>query len=377
MTAREKWIEHLHRITMPVFTSLAEGKLKATMPCCFYGPHNREPFCALEAFGRSFCGFAPFLDAYHASAEEQALAERDKELLIRCLDRATNPASPDYMLFSGEQGAQPLVDAAFLAHGLYRAKEFTHQLPAPLKAQIVDALILTRKIPPHSCNWVLFSAMVEVGIKLLGGEYDIMRVLYPLRQVMGWYKGDGIYGDGEPLHADYYNSFVIVPMLTDIILEMQWENKEIANMKESVLHRGNRYAEILERMIGSDGTYPYVGRSITYRMGAFQWLAQAVTEEICDLNPAAVRCALDAVIDRFMQSPIFDQEGWLVHGLYGEQPSLAESYINTGSLYLCSTAFLPLGLPASHPFWSDPDAPWTAKRILCGENLSADHSIIG
>ena len=375
MTTREKWIEYLHRITMPVFDALEKAELKEKMPCRFYGKSDRSAFAELEAFGRSMAGIGPFLGDFLRSEEEEELARGDRAKIAHCLDLATNPDSPAYMNFTGERGAQPLVDAAFLAHGLVRAKSFTKSLPWPLRMQIANALAQTRSINPHSCNWVLFSAMVEVGIKLLGGKYDMMRILYPLRQFMDWYKGDGIYGDGAPLHADYYNSFVIMPMLTDIVLEMQWDSKEIANMKETVLTRGSRYADILEHMIGSDGTYPYVGRSIVYRMGAFQWLAQAMTEELCDLSPAAVRCALDAVIDRFMHAPIFDEQGWLVHGLYGEQPSLAENYINTGSLYLCSTAFLPLGLPESHPFWSDPDAPWTAKRILAGENVPADHSI--
>ena len=32
-----------------------------------------------------------------------------------------------------------------------------------------------------------------------------------------WYKGDGVYGDGPPFHWDYYNSFVIQPMLLNIL----------------------------------------------------------------------------------------------------------------------------------------------------------------
>ncbi len=34
------------------------------------------------------------------------------------------------------------------------------------------------------------------------------------------------------------------------------------------------------------------------------------------------------------------------------QPGLADFYITTGSLYLCTTIFLPLGLPADDPFWT-------------------------
>ena len=44
-----------------------------------------------------------------------------------------------------------------------------------------------------------------------------MRVDYALRQHDQWYKGDGAYGDGPTFHWDYYNSFVIHPMLLDVL----------------------------------------------------------------------------------------------------------------------------------------------------------------
>ncbi|MCX6950687.1 MAG: DUF2264 domain-containing protein [Verrucomicrobia bacterium] len=71
----------------------------------------------------------------------------------------------------------------------------------------------------------------------------------------------------------------------------------------------------------------------------------------------------------------FDAAGWLRIGVSGSQPGLGETYISTGSLYLCSAAFLPLGLPASDPFWSAPAAKTTWQKIWSGENLPADHAI--
>ena len=43
----------------------------------------------------------------------------------------------------------------------------------------------------------------------------------------------------------------------------------------------------------------------------------------------------------------FDEHGWLTLGFAGHQPQIAERYISTGSLYLCSTVFTALGLPAT------------------------------
>jgi hypothetical protein len=65
----------------------------------------------------------------------------------------------------------------------------------------------------------------------------------------------------------------------------------------------------------------------------------------------------------------------LTIGFSGHQPSIGEPYISTGSCYLCSAAWLPLGLPATDEFWSAPALPWTARKVWSGEDLAADHAI--
>ena len=51
---------------------------------------------------------------------------------------------------------------------------------------------------------------------------------------------------------------------------------------------------------------------------------------------------------------------------------MGEEYISTGSLYLCSTVFLPLGLRQDKEFWSLPDEDWTSKKIWSGLDMPAD-----
>jgi hypothetical protein len=94
------------------------------------------------------------------------------------------------------------------------------------------------------------------------------------------------------------------------------------------------------------------------------------------VSPAQTRVALTAVIRRTLEAPgTFDPAGWLRIGVSGSQPGLGETYISTGSLYLCSAAFLPLGLPASDPFWSTPAAKTTWHKVWSGENLPADTAL--
>ena len=373
---RKQWIDAMCKIVTPVLDMLEQGKLKQSLPLTFH--EERKAFAPLEAFGRSMLGLAPWLEADSEILDEE---ERTRQAVyrakaVRCIEMATNPESPDFMLF--DEGGQPLVDAAFLAHALVRApKALAAALPEETRKHLADALRSTRKIPAYNSNWLFFSAMVEAGLYVIGEPYDIMRVIYPMRVFQQWYNGDGVYGDGAMFHWDYYNSFVIQPMYVDLVRLFENEHEEIRQMKSVVLKRAARYASELERMIGPEGSYPIIGRSICYRFGAFQMLSQAALEHMLEphISPASVRCGLSAVIARVMSSPdLFDKNGWLRPGVFGYQPELAEEYINIGSLYLCSAVFLPLGLAPQDAFWSAPDEEWSAKKVWAGGHIVIDHA---
>ena len=64
----------------------------------------------------------------------------------------------------------------------------------------------------------------------------------------------------------------------------------------------------------------------------------------------------------------FNDGGYLTIGFAGRQPNIADWYTNNGSLYLTSLAFLPLGLPATHSFWSDAEQPWTSQKAWGGKH---------
>ncbi len=376
MSVRKEWLQNMLTIVSPVLDALSEGRLKQTLPLDFHA--DRARFAPLEAFSRCMLGLSAWLEADEnlLDEEERALQKAWRKKVSVCIDNATHPDSPDRMLF--DEGGQPLVDTAFLAHAVVRApRAIAAALDGRVKKQLADAFRASRKIPSMECNWLLFSAMTEAGLHALGEEYDLMRVLMPLRSFRHWYLGDGVYGDGPMFHWDYYNSFVIQPMLTDLVRLMGDQHPEIEKMREDVLSRASRYASELERMIGPEGNYPIIGRSICYRFGAFQMLSQAALQHMLEphLTPASVRCALTAVIRRIMGTgTIFDNTGFLLPGITSCQPELAEPYINIGSLYLCSAVFLPLGLSPEDPFWSDPDASWTGKIVWSGGRSVIDHA---
>jgi hypothetical protein len=252
-------------------------------------------------------------------------------------------------------------------------------LSTATKNQLVAALLKTRATVPVYNNWTLFTAMIETFFCRFGLEYDKVRIEYGVREFANhWYVGDGMFADGMNFAMDYYNSYVIQPYLATILDVVSQKSKSYEWFTPKLDKISKRYAEIQERLIGADGSYPALGRSIVYRGAAFQHLANmALRKELpASLKPAQVRGALTAVIYKTLNAPgTFDKDGWLTIGLGGDQPDLADFYITTGSLYLCTTIFLPLGLPEDDAFWSSPATLWTSAKIWSGQDAPADHAL--
>src|SRR5436309_7314365 len=374
---RDAWIAVMRQLADPVLTNLANGTLRARMPVEQAAGGDRRPVTHLEAIGRLLAGLAPWIDLPADDTGEGRLRAEYAALARRAIARAVDPASPDFLNFTRDR--QPLVDAAFLALGVLRApRALRDGLDAATKRHLVAALESTRPIVPGYNNWLLFSATVEAGLKNLGAGWDRLRVDYALRQHEQWYKGDGAYGDGPDFHWDYYNSFVIHPLLLAVVDACKDEATAWKELALPITRRAERYAAIQERFIAPDGSFPAIGRSLAYRCGAFHLLADVALRRSLPegVSPAQVRGALTSVITRTIDAPgTFDRDGWLQIGLCGHQPGVGETYISTGSLYLCAVGLLPPGLPPTEAFWSAPPQPWTSAKAWSGQAFPIDHAV--
>lgn len=376
---RAYWVSLMYKMASPIFRNMSKGELKKNFTMEYaptWGKRDKS-VAYLEALGRMAAGIAPWLALPDDNTKEGAMRKELKEQLLLSLQHSVDPASPDYL--NWRNGGQPLVDAAFLAHGFLRAPQILWEpLDKQTKQRFVEELKTMRRMKTFNSNWVLFVAMVETFLYSIGEDALTDRIDDALSKIDSWYKGDGMYGDGPAFHYDYYNAFVIQPMYVDVLKVFAQKDEAKKKQYDIAVQRMQRYGAILERQISPEGTYPIVGRSATYRIGAFQPLAQlALNNELPEeITPAQVRCALTAVMKRqFEFKGTFTKDGWLTLGVVGHQPDTADSYSNSGSMYLASLGLLPLGLPASHPFWTAPYADWSMKRAWNGGAILRDHAI--
>jgi len=380
LSDRKFWVAQMDKMARPMMSSLAHDSLRINMPTTLSihvdNAEQRRKVQYVEVFGRVLSGMAPWLQGEGGDDAEVALRNEYRAWALQGLQNAMDSSAKDFMRF--DIGPQQLVDASFIALAFHRAPWLWQNLDSVSKVRMVASFRATKKFKPAFSNWLLFAAMNESFFCKFGYEWDPMRVDYAMRQLEQWYRGDGMYSDGVNYAFDYYNSYVIHPYLAAISEIINSKNNGYKDLGDKIAKRNQRYAIIQERLINTDGTFPATGRSIIYRGAAFHHLADMAWRNRLpqQLSPASVRCALTAVIRKTLESPsTYTSDGWLTIGLYGSQPDIADVYNNSGSPYICTNIFLPLGLPATDPFWSNPPEQWSSQKIWSGQDFKNDHSV--
>lgn len=375
---RQYWVDLLYRTAAPILENMSKGELKKNMdvelsPTWIKGRNTNVVY--LEAFGRLMAGIAPWLALPDDNTKEGKLRKKMRDWALKSYKNAVDPNSKDYLLWKGEN--QILCDAAYLVNSFMRAPQALWQpLDQETKQRYIEILKSLRSIRPAYNNWLLFRGMVETFLISIGESYDGYAVEVALQKMNEWYLGDGWYSDGPEYSLDYYNGYVMHPMYVEMLEVVEKKRINSPVKLELALRRMQRYNVLLERLISPEAAYPAMGRSMTYRMGAFQTLALAAWkfELPKQLSNGQVRSALTAVMKRmFANTENFTPNEYLQLGFVGHQPNIADYYTNNGSLYMTSLVFLPLGLPADHPFWTDPAQPWTSQKAWDGVPFPKDY----
>lgn len=383
VTDRELWCDILYRMAAPVLSNMSEGKLQENMLVelspTWDGRDKRVTY--MECFGRLMAGLAPWLSLPDDDTEESKQRKQLREWALKSYAHAVNPESKDYLLWRKE--GQPLVDAAYIAESFLRGYDaLWTPLDSLTKQRYIKEFTQLRRVNPPYTNWLLFSSTIECFLKKAGAREDAYRITSALRKIEEWYVGDGWYSDGPDFAFDFYNSFVLHPMYVECLEVVTDGGKKSGwNLKADNFNRGikrmQRFGIILERFVSPEGAFPVFGRSITYRTAVLQPLALLAWRGWLpkELPNGQIRAAMTAVMNRmFGDNRNFNEKGFLTLGFNGSQPHISDWYTNNGSLYMASLAFLPLGLPAEHPFWTDASQAWTSKKAWGGEEFPKDHA---
>lgn len=378
---RAYWADLAYKMTAPVLSNMAKGELKKNM-LVEVSPNwdgRNKGVVYMETFGRLMAGISPWLSLPDDNTPEGEKRRQLRQWALESYRNAVDPENPDYLLWRKE--GQTLVDAAYVAESFIRAYDSLWMpLDSLTKQRYIAEFTQLRRIDPPYTNWLLFSSVIESFLAKVGAPCDEYRINSAIRKTEEWYTGDGWYADGPNFAFDYYSSFVFHPMYLETLQNMidarRYTRIHYGKYHERALNRTKKFAIVLERLISPEGTFPVFGRSIPYRMACLQPLAlMAWQQELpAGLTNGQVRSALTAVMHRmFDNTENFNEKGYLTIGFCGRQPNVADWYTNNGSLYMTSLSFMPLGLPASHPFWTEAPQAWTSQKAWNGKPFPKDH----
>jgi hypothetical protein len=377
-------VDLLERMSTPVLGPMSQGRLQATfnpeLSPTWDGRDTKVAY--LECFGRLVSGITPWLALPDDASAEGRLRAKLRQQTLASFAHSVDPKSPDYLLWRSH--GQALVDSAYFTNAFLRApKQLWEPLDRKTKERVVTEIKGLRRVSPPYTNWLLFAAMNEAFLLSIGEEWDPMRIDLAVRKINEWYVGDGWYADGPRFHFDHYGSYVIHPMLVEILEVLlatgaKFNSLNAAALLEQAYKRMQRFGEHLERMIGPDGSYAPIGRSLTYRTAVFQPLGLLAWHKKlpASLPEGQVRAATVAAQRAIFGNPSnFDKNGYLTIGFAAHQPTLGDWYSNAGSMYITSESLIGLGLPANDSYWTAPALPWTSKKAFSGQPFPKDYYV--
>ncbi|KAK8803693.1 hypothetical protein WA158_001387 [Blastocystis sp. Blastoise] len=374
-------LEMVEKVSYPVLEALSRDSFRKEFiqEKTPHRPDNTSTNAYAEGFARSLMGIAPWINLGPSETEEGKMRAQYLNLTVKAFKNFNDPKAKDYILLNG--GGQKLVEAAFFALSLLQApilwENFDNETRVNVESNLRRALHDSGK---YKNNWVLFPACVEAALLKYTSYQGTTWIEEGVNLINGWYKGDGMYGDGSSFHMDYYNSLVMHPLLTACVELLKEKGHSMGSKYDCFMKRSARYAYILERFIMPDGSYPIVGRSEAYRIGVFHHLSDSVLRNnlLKRQSKPAVRSALTALISKFLENKDnFIDDKWLSVGVYGHQPHQGDGYINTGSTYFVTNVLKHLGLPENDTYWTEKGQYWDQAQLWQGIDIELDEAYDG
>lgn len=294
----------------------------------------------LEGFARPLWGLTPFAAGG---------GEFDNwEVYRQGLTNGTDPEHPEYW---GQVNAtdQRMVELAAIGFTL---RMLPHLVWEPLsekaKQNLAAYLIHARQFNYADNNWKFFRVLVDLGLEECGVAFDRTLTEQYLEELDGFYLGDGWYRDGNVRRADHYIPFAMHFYGLIYAKLARNDDKRVAAYKE----RAQLFARDIRHWFDEDGGALAYGRSLTYRFACGGIWGALAFADIEGLPWGEIKGHFMRHLRWWSAQPIADRDGILSIGYGYPNLLMSESYNSAGSPYWALKAFLPLALPADHPFWT-------------------------
>lgn len=270
---------------------------------------------------------------------------------INAYIHGTDPSDP---LYWGEPQKADQTGSGIVL-GLYLAPErFWEPLTEAQKKNLLTYLEKNSINPTWDNNHYLFHLLTTRFLEEHGGngyrEYHTAK----LERLLGWYRGQGWYIDGDNRGFDYYNLWGFQLYLNWILrFDPEWS----ARYGDRIRYIAERWMETAPFLYSrSSGHIPW-GRSLTYRFAASAAIGWNTINGNGDMDPGLARRLMSGDLKYFLENGAISENGLIEVGYRGKNTDLAEHYNSTLDSYFATQSFCVLLLPEDHPFWTAVEKP--------------------
>lgn len=327
----------------PLLLAFSEGGARVSLSAT--AAHFDQAAADLEGFARPLWGLAPYAagggDFPHWPLYAKGLAN------------GTDPEHPEYWGKVTDRD-QRMVELAALGFALRLVPQHLWDpLDDQARRNVATYLLEARPHQFADNNWKFFRVMIDLGLERVGVDFDRTMTEQYLQELEAFYLGDGWYRDGNVPRVDHYIPFAM--HFYGLIYAALATNDEERKLRFREWAR--LFAPDIRHWFAEDGGALVFGRSMTYRFAcAGFWAALAFADEET-LPWGDVKGYYLRHLRWWAKLPITDRSGVLTVGFGYANLLMSENYNSAGSPYWAFKAFLPLALPASHPFWTAEETP--------------------
>jgi Uncharacterized protein conserved in bacteria len=306
-------------------------------------------YCAatasMEAFARVLWGLVPLV-AGGGSSELLPL-------YLRGLRSGCDPAHPEYWKKRVE--AQMFVEMAAVAYALLLAPDAFWEPLAEHERRNLELWLgqINSGWIPDS-NWAFFRIMVNAALKKLRRPFDERAMDEAFATVESFYLGGGWYSDGHSEQRDYYVAFAFHFYSLVYARAMEAEDPHRSRIFKE---RAALFARDFIAWFSNAGAAIPFGRSQTYRFAQSCFWGALAYAGVEAYPWGVIKGIALRNLRWWLRRPIFAAGGILSIGYAYPNLVMAEGYNGPGSPYWALKSFIPLALPAEHPFWLSEELP--------------------
>ncbi|MBC7890542.1 MAG: DUF2264 domain-containing protein [Ferruginibacter sp.] len=275
---------------------------------------------------------------------------------IKAMINGTDPASPQYW---GDPITYDQVGAVFAMAVYIEPKRYWEPLTPEQKTNLLKYFQKQSYTETYNNNHYYFHMIATEILDRYGFESNREHLTQMFERLMGWYRGDGWFLDGNNRTFDYYNLWGF-QLFNQVLYKYDhlWRREFGDRIKTTTA----KFLECLPYLHGKDGGPIPWGRSLAYRFAGNSAIAWATINGMNTLAPGLARRIASGSLKYFWEHGCMGSDSLLSIGYWGNNASVAEIYLHYGDPYWANQGLACLLIPENDAFWTDTEKPMPADK---------------